>query len=76
MVVKLSMVCSKQSNGSYFAICPEIKGCFTQADSYEEAVANIKELVEVTVKEELSGDEINEMLFSESKIFSEFEIVV
>jgi len=76
MVAKLSMICSKQSNGSYFAICPEVKGCFTQGDSYEEAVANIKELVEVTIKEELSREEISEMLFSESKIFSEFEIVV
>ncbi|MCL2873719.1 MAG: type II toxin-antitoxin system HicB family antitoxin [Defluviitaleaceae bacterium] len=76
MIAKLSMICSKQFNGSYFAICPEIKGCFTQGDSYEEAVANIKELVEITVREELSREEISEMLFSESKIFSEFEIVV
>ena len=76
MTVKLSMICSKQANGSYFAICPEIKGCFTQGDSYEEAVANIKELVEVTVKEDLSKEEISDRLFSESKIFSEFEIVI
>jgi len=42
MIAKLSMICSKQSNGSYFAICPEIKGCFTQGDTYEEAAANLK----------------------------------
>ena len=73
---KLSMVCSKQSNGSYFAICPEIKGCFTQGDTYEEAASNLKELVEATIREELSAKEIEEFLLSKIRIFSEFEVVV
>ncbi|MDR0496505.1 MAG: type II toxin-antitoxin system HicB family antitoxin [Treponema sp.] len=55
MIAKLSMVCSEQSNGSYFAICQEIKGCFTQGDTYEEACANLKELVEITIKEEFKN---------------------
>jgi len=76
MTAKLSIICSKQSNGSYFAVCPELKGCFSQGDTYEDAVANIKELVEITVKEELSKDEISEILLSKAKIFSEFEVVV
>jgi predicted RNase H-like HicB family nuclease len=76
MNAKLSMICSKQSNGSYFAICPEIKGCFTQGDTYEEATANLMELVEITVKEEMASGEIPEILSSKVKIFSEFEIVV
>ena len=75
MIVNLSMVCSKQSNGTYFAICPEIKGCFTQGDTYEEAAANLKELVEITIKEDLGGD-IQEILLSNGKIFSELEVVV
>ncbi|MDR3021021.1 MAG: type II toxin-antitoxin system HicB family antitoxin [Treponema sp.] len=50
MTAKLSMICSKQSNGAYFAICPEIKGCFTQGDTYEEAYTNLKELVDITIK--------------------------
>jgi predicted RNase H-like HicB family nuclease len=70
------MICSKQSNGSYFAICPEIRSCFTQGDTYEETVEYLKELVEITIKEELSKEEVNEILLSKSKIFSEFEVVV
>jgi predicted RNase H-like HicB family nuclease len=70
------MICSKQSNGAYFAVCPEIKGCFTQGDTYEEAVSNLKELVEITIKEELTEDEIQEILLTKAKIFSEFEIAV
>ena len=76
MNAKLSMICSKQSNGSYFAICPEIKGCFTQGDTYEEASANLKELVELTIREELTDIDIEEILMSKTKIFTEFEIAV
>ena len=76
MVAKLSMVCSEQNNGSFFAICPEIKGCFTQGDTYEEAFANLKELVEITIKEDFIYENIQEILSSKAKIFSEFEIVI
>ena len=57
MIAKLSMICSVQNNGTYFAICPELKGCFTQGDTYEEAYTNLKELVNITIKEELAEDE-------------------
>ena len=76
MTAKLSMICSKQSNGSYFAICPEIKSCFTQGDTYEEAYTNLIELVDITIKEELIKEDIEEILSSKTKIFSEFEIAV
>jgi len=51
-------------------------GCFTQGDTYEEACANLKELVEITLKEELSDEELQEILLSKAKIFSELEIAV
>ena len=70
------MICSKQSNGAYFAICPEINGCFTQGDTYEEAYANLKELVEITIRDELTEEEIKDILLTKTKIFSEFEIAV
>jgi len=64
MIAKLSMVCTRQSNGAYFAICPEVKGCYTQGDTYEEATANLKELVDITLKEDLSFNDIQEFLLS------------
>ena len=76
MTAKLSMLCSMQSNGSYFAMCPEIKGCFTQGDTYEQAYNNLMELVDVTIKEELEKEEIQEILMAKSRIFQEFEIAV
>jgi predicted RNase H-like HicB family nuclease len=76
MTVKLSMICSKQSNGAYFAICPEIKCCFTQGDTYEEAYVNLKELVEITIREELTKEAMEEFVQCKTKIFSEFEVAV
>jgi predicted RNase H-like HicB family nuclease len=76
MTVKLSIICSQQNNGTYVALCPEVKGCFTQGDTYEQAVSNLKDLVEVTVREELTEEERHEILLSKTKIFSEFEIAV
>ena len=76
MTAKLSIICSRQSNGAYFAICPEIRGCFTQGDTYEEACTNLKELVEITIREDMTEEDIEEILMSQTKIFSEFEIAV
>jgi len=76
MVAKLSVICTRQSNGAYVAVCPDVKGCFTQGDSYEEAISNIKELVEEIIKEDLTEDEKNDLMLAETKIFSELEIVM
>ena len=76
MVTKLSMICYKQSNGAYFAVCPEIKGCFTQGDSYEEASENLQELVAVTIKEDFSDGNIEDVLLAKEKTYSEFEIII
>ena len=76
MTIKLSTICSQQSNGTYFALCPEVKGCFTQGDTYEEAVSNLKELVEISIREELTEEERQEILQTKAKIFSEFEVAV
>ena len=74
MIIKLSMICSKQENGAYFAICPEVKGCFTQGDNFDEAFSNLKELVEITLKEEMSNDEIQDISTRRNRIYSEFEV--
>jgi predicted RNase H-like HicB family nuclease len=46
MSYKISAVIEKDDFG-YYAYCPELKGCQTQGDTFEEALANIKEAVEL-----------------------------
>jgi len=45
----------------YFVTCPALQGCYTQGDTYEEAIANIKDAIRLHVEDRLAaGDEIPE----------------
>jgi predicted RNase H-like HicB family nuclease len=46
MVRKASVVIEKDDNG-FYAWCPELKGCQSQGATLEEAIANIKEAIEL-----------------------------
>lgn len=46
MVRKASVVVEKDENG-FYAWCPELKGCQSQGTTLEEAMANIKEAIEL-----------------------------
>ncbi len=61
--MKLSVVVEKDDAG-YFAYCPELKGCHSQGDTYDEAVANVTEAVELYL-ETMSEDEKKEALSKE-----------
>jgi predicted RNase H-like HicB family nuclease len=76
MRLKLSILYTEQSNGSYFAVCPDLKSCFTQGDTLEQAMCQIKDLINTTIKEELMNDDLITMSQVKSKIFSEYELVV
>ena len=76
MTLKLSIICSLQENGSYLAVCPDLKSCFTQGDNYEQAIYQIKDLINATIREELTADELKELSNAESKIFSEYSLVI
>ena len=64
MRAKLSVICRRQSNDSYFAMCPELKGCYTQGDTYEEVLKNLEELAVVILNEE-ADEEIKREIFSD-----------
>ena len=46
MAHKASVVIEKDEHG-FYAWCPELKGCQSQGASLEEALANIKEAIEL-----------------------------
>jgi predicted RNase H-like HicB family nuclease len=52
---KISAVVEKDDNG-YYAYAPELEGCQTQGDTYEEALKNLKEAIELYL-ETLSEEE-------------------
>lgn len=46
MSYKVGVVIEKDQYG-YYAFCPELEGCQSQGDNFEEVVRNIKEAIEL-----------------------------
>lgn len=63
MKYKVNVVIEKDQYG-YFAFCPELKGCHSQGDTFEEVMAHIKEAIDLYL-ETLSREEIQEVLSQE-----------
>ncbi len=49
---KVSVVIEKDKDG-FFAYCPELQGCYTQGDTYEEVVKNIVDAIRLHIKDRL-----------------------
>ena len=55
---RFSVVVEKDSEG-YFASCPELQGCYTQGETYEKVLENIKDAIRLHVEDRLeAGEEI------------------
>ena len=55
---RFSVVTERDDEG-YFAYCPELQGCYSQGSTYEEALANIQDAIQLHVTDRLeSGEEI------------------
>ena len=77
MKARLGVMLKQQSNGSYYAICPELKGCYTQGETYEKALENLRELVEISIKEELEdGTSIDELCSETATIYSDMIVEI
>ena len=53
---RFSVVIEKDKEG-YFAFCPELEGCYTQGDTYEEVLENIKDAIRLHVEDRIENGE-------------------
>ncbi len=68
-----SVVIERDEDG-YFAFCPELQGCYSQGETYEEALENIRDALRLHVEDRLeSGEEIRQ---SESVSLTSLEVAV
>ena len=44
--MKVGVVIEKDENG-YYAFCPELEGCQSEGNTFEEALANIREAIDL-----------------------------
>ncbi len=47
----------EQDQDGYFAMCPELQGCYSQGDTYEEVITNIKDAVTLHLQDKLEEKE-------------------
>ena len=52
--LNFSVIIEEDKNG-FFAFCPELQGCYTQGDSYKVAMNNVKDAIQLHVKDRLAG---------------------
>lgn len=50
-------VIEKDADG-YYAFCPELQGCYTSGDTYEEALANLQDAIKLHLDDRLAGGEL------------------
>ena len=53
---KFAVVIEKDEDG-YVAFCPELQGCYSQGDTYDEALANIADAIRLHIEDILASGE-------------------
>ena len=53
---RFSIVIEKDEDG-YYAFCPELQGCYTQGDTYEEVMENIKDAIRLHLEDRIENGE-------------------
>ncbi|HKV25771.1 MAG TPA: type II toxin-antitoxin system HicB family antitoxin [Candidatus Acidoferrum sp.] len=51
----LPIVVESDADG-YFVSCPSLQGCYTQGDTYEEAVENIKDAIRLHIEDRFADN--------------------
>ncbi len=50
------VVVEKDEDG-YFAYCPLLQGCYTQGDTYEEALDNLRDAIQLHIEDRIAACE-------------------
>jgi predicted RNase H-like HicB family nuclease len=53
---RVSIIIEKDEDG-FTAFCPELQGCYSQGDSYEEALENIRDVITLHIEDRRESGE-------------------
>ncbi|HLD70703.1 MAG TPA: type II toxin-antitoxin system HicB family antitoxin [Negativicutes bacterium] len=57
---KLPIIIEKDEDGFYVVECPVFSGCFTQGKTIDEALVNIREVIEICLEEKENQNTLKE----------------
>jgi predicted RNase H-like HicB family nuclease len=67
-------IVAEQDKDGYFVFCPELQGCYSQGDTYEEALENIKDAIRLHISDRVANRE--KIPQSQSVSLSAVEVVI
>lgn len=62
---EFQIVLEVDEDGKYVAWCPALEACYTQGDTYEEAMENIRDVVTMCVEELMEAHQLPDARFPE-----------
>ncbi len=65
--LRLPLIIEKEEDGFYVVECPVLEGCYTQGKTIDEALQNIREVIEMALEEKENKEIIDDY---QSKEFS------
>ena len=68
-----SVIVEKDKHG-YAVTCPAIQGCYSQGSTYEEAIANIKNAIQLCLEDMTTREEKSLMMNSSSLSLTAVEV--
>ena len=61
MTYRFAIVIEKDANG-YFGWVPELQGCYTQGDTYEELQENLRDVIRLHIEDRIVSSERTEII--------------
>jgi len=55
-IYRFPVVIEKDTDG-YFVMCPDLQGCYSQGETYEEALKNIASAIRLHIEDRAAGSE-------------------
>jgi predicted RNase H-like HicB family nuclease len=49
--LRFQVIIEQDEDGLYIAECPALQGCYSQGETFEEALINVREVIEMCVRE-------------------------
>lgn len=63
---QFTAIVQRDEEGNYLAICPALQGCYAEGETPEEAMAYLKDAIQLHIEDrQLRNEPIYEELFSE-----------
>lgn len=54
---RYTVIVERDEDGVYIASCPALQGCYTQGETYQEALENLRDAIRLHIEARRAGEE-------------------